>query len=139
MSLVIISRPVSYGHMVAAPVFMSGHLRILTFIYFHYFLLLKLLDQERWIDPEINPCRKTGSAAGFTDFTRASADIYDFRVKTSYWNSNKFISMFGSPFYGAVSTSDEGVSFDGQNMVYDYLCSKPYRLPQRHSSKFVQS
>ena len=57
-----------------------------------------------------------GSGSGF--YVRASADIYDFRVKTSYWNSNKFISMFGSPFYGAVSTSDEGVSFDGQNMVY---------------------
>lgn len=57
-----------------------------------------------------------GSGSGF--YVRASADIYDFQVKTSYWNSNKFISMFGSPFYGAVSTSDEGVSFDGQNMVY---------------------
>ena len=57
-----------------------------------------------------------GSGSGF--YARASADIYDFRVKASYWNSNKFISMFGSPFYGAVSTSKEGVSFDGQNMVY---------------------
>ena len=26
--------------------------------------------------------------------------------------------MFGSPFYGAVSTSDENDSFGGQNMVY---------------------
>ena len=57
-----------------------------------------------------------GSGSGF--YARASADISDFRVKASYWNSNKFISMFGSPFYGAVSTSKEGVSFDGQNMVY---------------------
>ncbi|MCL3849982.1 MULTISPECIES: hypothetical protein [Parabacteroides] len=56
------------------------------------------------------------SGSGF--YVRASADIYDFRVKTSYWNSNKFISMFGSPFYGAVSTSTEGVTFDGQNMFY---------------------
>lgn len=57
-----------------------------------------------------------GSGSGF--YVRASADIYDFRVKTSYWNSNKFISMFGSPFYGAVSTSMDGVTFDGQNLVY---------------------
>ena len=39
-------------------------------------------------------------------------------MKTSYWNSDKFISMFGSPFYGAVSTSNDGITFDGQNMVY---------------------
>lgn len=57
-----------------------------------------------------------GSGSGF--YVRASADIYDFRVKTSYWKSNKFISMFGSPFYGAVSTSMDGVTFDGQNLVY---------------------
>lgn len=51
-------------------------------------------------------------------YVRASADIYDFRVKTSYWNSHKFISMFGSPFYGAVSTAREGVTYDGQSLVY---------------------
>ncbi len=56
------------------------------------------------------------SGAGF--YARASADIRDFRVKTSYWKSRKFISMFGSPFYGAVSTCDDGVTFSGQNMVY---------------------
>lgn len=57
-----------------------------------------------------------GSGSGF--YVRAWADIYDFRIKTSYWNSDKFISMFGSPFYGAVSTSDEGIAFDGQRMAY---------------------
>lgn len=51
-------------------------------------------------------------------YVRASADIYDFRVKSSYWNSHKFISMFGSPFYGAVSTAREGVTYDGQSLVY---------------------
>lgn len=51
-------------------------------------------------------------------YVRASADIYDFRVKTSYWNSHKFISMFGSLFYGAVSTAREGVTYDGQSLVY---------------------
>lgn len=51
-------------------------------------------------------------------YVRASADIYDFRVKTSYWNSHRFISMFGSPFYGAVSTAREGVTYDGQSLVY---------------------
>ena len=57
-----------------------------------------------------------GSGTGL--YARASADIYDFRVKASYWNSDKFISMLGSPFYGAVSTSRDGVTFDGQRMAY---------------------
>lgn len=51
-------------------------------------------------------------------YLKASADIYDFRIKTSYWGSHHFISMFGSPFYGAVSTADEGVTYKGQKMVY---------------------
>ncbi len=55
---------------------------------------------------------------GLGFYVRASADIRDFRVKTSYWKSNKFISMFGSPFYGAVSIRDDNVTFSGQNMAY---------------------
>lgn len=55
---------------------------------------------------------------GYGVYARASADIYDFRVKTSYWKCHKFISMFGSPFYGAVSTSDEGLTFDNPSMLY---------------------
>lgn len=56
------------------------------------------------------------NGSGF--YVKASADIYDFRVKTSYWNCDRFISMFGSPFYGAASISKEGVTFDGQRMAY---------------------
>lgn len=51
-------------------------------------------------------------------YVHTFADISDFRVKASYWNSYKFISMFGSPFYGAVSTAEEGVTFEGQSMAY---------------------
>ncbi len=51
-------------------------------------------------------------------YLRASTDISDFRIKAAYWKSDKFLSMFGSPFYGAMSISDEGVTFDGQNMIY---------------------
>ena len=53
---------------------------------------------------------------GYGVYARASADIYDFRVKTG-WRC-QFISMFGSPFYGAVSTSDEGLTFDDPSCVY---------------------
>ncbi|MEG1544661.1 MAG: hypothetical protein RR382_09095 [Tannerellaceae bacterium] len=54
---------------------------------------------------------------GAGGYLRASADISDFRVKASYWKCKDFISMFGSPFYGAVSTID-GATFDGTDMVY---------------------
>ena len=56
--------------------------------------------------------------SGYGLYARASADIYDFRVKTSYWRCDQFISMFGSPFYGAVSTCEEGMTFDRPQLVY---------------------
>lgn len=57
-----------------------------------------------------------GSGTGF--YLKAMADIYDFRVKASYWKCDDFISMFGSPFYGAVSTAVPGMTFDRPGMVY---------------------
>ena len=56
--------------------------------------------------------------SGYGLYARASADIYDFRVKTSYWTCEDFISMFGSPFFGAASMIDEGVTFDRPQMIY---------------------
>jgi len=55
---------------------------------------------------------------GYGIYAKATADIYDFRVKTSYWQCDKFISMFGVPFYGAVSTKEPGSTFDKPKMVY---------------------
>lgn len=55
---------------------------------------------------------------GYGLYARASADIYDFRVKTSYWKCDDFISMYGSPFFGAVSMKQEGATFDRPAMVY---------------------
>lgn len=55
---------------------------------------------------------------GYGLYARASADIYDFRVKASYWQCDDFISMYGSPFYGAVSTRKDGATFDSPSMAY---------------------
>lgn len=55
---------------------------------------------------------------GYGLYARASADVYDFRVKTAYWKCHRFISMFGSPFYGAVSTFEEGLTFDNPSQLY---------------------
>lgn len=55
---------------------------------------------------------------GYGLYVRASADIYNFRVKASYWKCYDFISLFGSPFYGAVSTAYPGLSFDNPSLYY---------------------
>ncbi len=56
--------------------------------------------------------------SGLGSYTRLSADISDFRVKTSYWWNNDFISMNGIPFYGAVSTLEENAVYDKPQMIY---------------------
>lgn len=55
---------------------------------------------------------------GFGSYTRLAADISDFRVKTSYWWNNDFISMNGTPFYGAVSTSELNAVYEKPQMIY---------------------
>lgn len=55
---------------------------------------------------------------GYGVYARASADLADFRVKAAYWRCHRFISMFGSPFYGAVSASTDGLLFDNPSMVH---------------------
>lgn len=54
---------------------------------------------------------------GFGLYAKASADLRNFRVKASYWQCKDFISMLGSPFYGAVSTSKENMTFKNPQMV----------------------
>ncbi len=67
-------------------------------------------------------CQQAGAIlpfdGGYGLYARASADIHDFRVKASYWRCEDFVSLFGNPFYGAVSTVDEGTVFDRPRMVY---------------------
>ncbi len=67
-------------------------------------------------------CQQAGDLWPFDNgngfYAKLQADIYDFRIKTSYWNCSRFISMFGVPFYGAASTSDTGKTFDDPNMFY---------------------
>ncbi|OUO51550.1 hypothetical protein B5F77_10260 [Parabacteroides sp. An277] len=53
--------------------------------------------------------------AGF--YLRTYADLRDFRVKAAYWMCRDFVSVLGSPFYGALSLSDEGRTFDSPQMV----------------------
>lgn len=56
--------------------------------------------------------------SGYGFYFKTSADIRDFRIKASYWQCDDFISMFGSPFYGAVSTKEEGLTFQKPRLIY---------------------
>lgn len=55
---------------------------------------------------------------GYGFYARASADIYDFRVKFSYSKCEDFISLFGIPFFGAVSMSDTNITYNLPELVY---------------------
>ncbi|MDR0348819.1 MAG: hypothetical protein LBH90_04915 [Tannerella sp.] len=55
------------------------------------------------------------SGTGF--YALASSGVKDFRLTAAYWQSNDFISMFGSPFYGAVSMLEEGGTFKKPQMI----------------------
>lgn len=47
-----------------------------------------------------------------------AADLSDFRIKTGYWKGKDFISLFGIPYYGAVSTVEERHIYNDPSTVY---------------------
>lgn len=46
------------------------------------------------------------------------ADVYNFRFKAAYWWCHDFITMFGNPFYGSISTYDSDLRMNNPSMVY---------------------
>jgi hypothetical protein len=56
--------------------------------------------------------------SGYGLYFKTFADIRDFRVKASYWQCEDFISLFGSPFYGAASIKKEGLTFLTPRLVH---------------------
>lgn len=55
---------------------------------------------------------------GLGIYAHASADLCDFRLRAGYWICNDFISLFGIPYYGAISTKEEGTTYDKPQTVY---------------------
>lgn len=47
-----------------------------------------------------------------------TADVSDFRLKTGYWKGTNFISLFGIPYYGSVSTVDQTTVYKDRSTVY---------------------
>ena len=62
---------------------------------------------------ELWPYRK-----GIGVYSSAFVDLGNFRVKMGHWICNDFITMFGIPYFGTVSTKKEGIT-----MINRKLCS----------------
>jgi hypothetical protein len=68
---------------------------------------------------------------GFGAYASVVAEVSDFKVGLGYWKCHDFISMFGSPFFGAVSTSTSGATFRNPstlniNVQYSKTFAKAY-------------
>lgn len=55
---------------------------------------------------------------GYALYTRATADIKNIRIKAAYWWAKEFVSMFGLPLYGVVSTKHEGATFNNPRILH---------------------
>jgi len=51
-------------------------------------------------------------------YSKLSLQLNSFNLWTSYWQCNDFVTMFGSPFFGAVSTKEAGMLYDRPQMLY---------------------
>ncbi len=60
---------------------------------------------------------------GIGVYSSAFVDLGNFRVKMGHWICNDFITMFGIPYFGTVSTKKEGITYDKPQTL---LCSIEY-------------
>ena len=51
-------------------------------------------------------------------YSKLSMQIRDFNLSTSYWACKDFVSIFGSPFYGTVSTKINGMLYDRPKLLH---------------------
>lgn len=56
--------------------------------------------------------------SGWAYYVHCKADIANVNVKAGYVYSSKFVSLFGYPFYGGISVSNEGMTFDDTSTFY---------------------
>lgn len=60
---------------------------------------------------------------GIGVYSSAFVDLGNFRVKMGHWICNDFITMFGIPYFGTVSTKKEGITYDKPQTLF---CSIEY-------------
>ena len=57
-------------------------------------------------------------------YAKLATQLKNFNIRASYWYCKDFVSMFGNPFYGAVSTKINNMYYDRPQMLYfgaDYV------------------
>ncbi len=54
---------------------------------------------------------------GYGIYAKAEADVWRLRIRAGYWQCKDFITVFGNPLFGAVSISEEGLTYDRPKLV----------------------
>lgn len=49
---------------------------------------------------------------------KLSADVFRFRILAGYWQCHDFVTIFGNPLFGAVSTFDSSIRYKNPKMAY---------------------
>ena len=55
---------------------------------------------------------------GYGIMAKAQARVWHFGLTMGYWQAHQFISIFGSPLFGAMSQSTDGLTFDNPRMAF---------------------
>ena len=54
---------------------------------------------------------------GYGVYAKATADIWRFQVHAGYWQCKDFITVFGNPLFGTVSTFEKGLTYNKPKLV----------------------
>lgn len=58
---------------------------------------------------------------GYGVMAKAQAQVWHFALTAGYWQAHQFISVWGSPLFGSVSQTTNGVTFDTPRMAFARL------------------
>ena len=59
--------------------------------------------------------------SGYGLMAKAEARIWHFGLTVGYWQAHRFISVYGSPLFGAVSNSKSNTTIDRPHMAFAHL------------------
>lgn len=59
--------------------------------------------------------------SGYGLMAKAQANIWHFGITAGYWQAYRFISVYGSPLFGAVSNSKSNTTIDRPHMVFAHI------------------
>ncbi len=51
-------------------------------------------------------------------YSKTAIQLNDFNISASYWSCNNFVPVFGSLFYGSVSTKEAGMMYERPRMLH---------------------